>query len=217
MRRCFSDWRADALVRGLLLVALTGATLSVPAAAVAADWYLTPAVGATFHGNTSVVDLEGGAAKIHLQVGGSAGLVTSGVVGVEAVTVFTPAFFRGQSPSKLKYGRTFALMGNAVFTLPRRWTEYSLRPFVSGGLGVMRASLLDNPPLINTGALLPVKSNFAGYNVGGGAVGFLSARTGVRFDLRYYSSLHRPDQGPVAFGRVHLSYLTASVGIVLRR
>jgi hypothetical protein len=205
-------------VGGLLrLVALSCLAVSVPAVAAAAEWHLTPSAGGTFHGNTSVVDLEGGASKVHLQIGGSAGLVSSGVVGVEAIGVFTPAFFRGQSPSKLKYGRTFALMGNAVFTLPRRWTEYSLRPFVSGGLGLMRASLLDNPPLLTSGSLLPVKSNFAGYNVGGGAVGFLSARTGVRFDLRYYSSLHRPDQGPVAFGRVHLSYLTASIGIVLRR
>ena len=119
--------------------------------------------------------------------------------------------------SKLKYGRTFALMGNAVFTLPKRWTEYSLRPFVSGGLGLMRASLLDAPPLPTSGPLLPVESNIAGYNVGGGAVGFLSQRTGVRFDFRYYSSLHRPDQGPVAFGPVHLSYFTASIGFVLRR
>jgi hypothetical protein len=200
------------------LIALTCATLSMPAGALAAEWHLAPAVGATFLGNTSFVDLEGGAAKVHLQLGGSAGLVSSGVVGIEAVTVFTPSFFRGQSPSKLKYGRTFALMGNAVFTLPRRWTEYSLRPFVSGGLGLMGAATLDTPPSpTTTPALLPVKSNFAGYNVGGGAVGFLSARTGVRFDLRYYSSLHRPDQGPVALGRIHLSYLTGSIGIVLRR
>jgi hypothetical protein len=200
------------------LIALTCATLWMPAGALAAEWHLAPAVGGTFLGKTSFVDLEGGAEKVHLQIGGSAGLVSSGVVGVEAVTVFTPSFFRGQSPSKLKYGRTFALMGNAVFTLPRRWTEYSLRPFVSGGLGLMAAATLDTPPSpTTTAALLPVKSNFAGYNVGGGAVGFLSARTGVRFDLRYYSSLHRPDQGPVALGPVHLSYLTASIGIVLRR
>ena len=218
MRRSSSDSRADALVRAVLrVVALTCAALILLPAHAAAEWHLAPSVGATFHGNTSFIDQEGGSAKTHIQFGGSVALVGPGVLGVEAITVFTPAFFRGESPSKLKDGRTFALMGNAVFTLPKRWTEYSLRPFVSGGLGLMRASLLDAPPLPPGGPLLPVESNIAGYNVGGGAVGFLSQRTGVRFDFRYYSSLHRPDQGPVAFGPVHLSYFTASIGFVLRR
>jgi hypothetical protein len=95
--------------------------------------------------------------------------------------------------------------------VPKRWTEYSLRPFVSGGFGWLRASQVD------ISGTLPVESNLGGYNIGAGAVGFLSQRTGLRFDLRYYSSLNRPDQGPVAFGPVHLSYLTASIGVVLRR
>ena len=64
-----------------------------------------------------------------------------------------------------------------------------------------------------------VRSNLAGFNVGGGAVAFLTARTGVRFDFRYYSSLQRVEQegSAVSFGRVHLSYMTVSVGVVLRR
>ena len=36
--------------------------------------------------------------------------------------------------------RTVAAMANAVLTTPRRWTEYSFRPFVSAGLGVLHAS-----------------------------------------------------------------------------
>ncbi len=146
------------------------------------------------------------------------------MLGVEAVTVFAPSFFRGDGPQgsalsptplpdwvKLRHGRTFALMGNAVVTLPKRWTEYSLRPFVSGGFGVMSSSLLD------ASGLLPIKSDLPGYNVGVGAVGFLSERVGLRFDVRSYRSLHRPYQGPVSFGPVKMSYLTASIGLVFRR
>ena len=155
-----------------------------------------------------------GSGKLHLQVGGAATLVGSGVFGVEAITVFIPSFFRGDRGPlvpPLEHGRSYAVMGNVVVTAPQRWTEYGLRPFVSGGLGLMRASQLDRD------GLLPVASSFAGYNIGVGAVGFLSERRGLRFDLRYYSSLNRPDQGPVALGRVHLSYMTASVGLILRR
>ncbi|MDQ3346450.1 MAG: hypothetical protein M3545_00625 [Acidobacteriota bacterium] len=189
------------------------ASLGVPAPA-SAEWHFTPMAGASFRGNTTLLDPEMGSGKLHLQVGGAATLVGPGVFGVEAITVFIPSFFRGDPGPlvpPLEHGRSYAVMGNVVVTAPQRWTEYGLRPFVSGGLGLMRASQLDRV------GLLPVASGFAGYNVGIGAVGFLSQRRGLRFDLRYYSSLNRPDQGPVALGRVHLSYMTASVGLILRR
>ena len=59
--------------------------------------------------------------------------------------------------------------------------------------------------------------NLFGYNIGGGAIGFFSRSTGVRFDLRYYSTVHGSDHGPIAIGDVHLRYMTASVGVVIRR
>ena len=183
--------------------------MGVPAAA-SAEWHFTPMVGYTFRGQTTLLDFELAAGKAHKQVGGAVTLVGSGLFGVEAITVFTPSFFRNDdNPAiQLEHGRSFALMGNVVLTAPKRWTEYSLRPFVSGGFGWLRAS---------QAGTLPVESNLGGYNIGVGAVGFLSQRTGLRFDLRYYSSLNRPDQGAVALGPVHLSYLTASIGVVLRR
>jgi hypothetical protein len=201
----------------LRLVALCAALMIAPATA-SAEWYLTPMAGVTFHGDTTFVDPEIAASKAHLQLGGAATLVGPGIFGVEAITVFTPEFFRGDAPKAsisapplnpglLKYGRSFALMGNAVLTAPRRLTEYSLRPFVSGGLGVITAS---------HDGVIPVHSSLAGYNIGVGAVGFLSPRTGVRFDLRYYSTLHHPDLGAVSFGPVRLHYLTASIGVVFR-
>jgi len=44
----------------------------------------------------------------------------------------------------------------------------------------------------------------------------LHARTGLRFDLRYFSNLKPSDDPEIAIGRVHLSYWTASVGVVFR-
>lgn len=180
--------------------------------------------GVTFRGSTTLLDPQSGADRSHLQIGGAAALVGQGILGVEVVTVFTPSFFRGNGPKgsalsptplsdrvKLRHGRSAALMGNAIVTLPKRWTEYSLRPFLSGGFGVLSSSLVDEA------GLLPVKSDLPGYNIGGGAVGFLSDRVGLRFDIRAYRSLHRPYQGPVSFGPVRLSYATASVGLVFRR
>ena len=56
-----------------------------------------------------------------------------------------------------------------------------------------------------------------GYNIGGGAIGFLTRNTGVRFDLRYYSTVKGTDHGPIAVGGdVHVRYMTASIGLVIR-
>ena len=100
-------------------------------------------------------------------------------------------------------------MGNALLTTPRRWNEYGLRPFVSGGIGLLRASAKDSFDI------LPVSTNLLGYNLGGGAVGFLTERAGLRFDLRYFSNLKPSDSDEgIAIGRVQLSYWTASAGVV---
>lgn len=186
---------------------------------VAAEWHFTPLIGFTFAGKTTIFDPQVATGKRHVNFGGAVTKLGAGVLGAEAIVVLTPGFFQtDRTPLEtdvprvdVSSSRTLAVMGNIVLTTPRRWTEYFLRPVVSGGFGVLRASKTE----LND--VLSVHTNLAGFNIGGGAVGFFSQRTGVRFDLRYYSSLHRSDQEAVAFGRVHLSYLTASIGVVIRR
>jgi hypothetical protein len=199
--------RVEPIVR---VLALCCAWVITAPGIAAADWHFTPMAGMTFRANTNIVDLEDATSRVHSQFGGAVTLLGEGPFGVEGMFVQTHRFFQ-RDGTLVTHSRSFAVMGNAVLTTPRRWTEYSLRPFVSGGVGLMHVSMLD------ASGLLPVRSDLGAFNVGGGAVGFLSSRTGLRFDLRYYSSLHRIDQGAVAFGRVHLSYLTASIGVVLRR
>ena len=194
-----------ALTTGCLFV------LAVSAPAVAAEWHFTPMFGATFQGRTSLVDLEHGTDDIHPEIGGSVVLLPRGIFGVEGLVVWTPGFFQSNDLDLVKSSRTVALMGNLMVTTPRRFNEYTLHPFVSGGFGLLNASSTD------VAVLSPIKTNVAGFNIGGGAIGFLSSRTGVRFEWRYYSGFSGTDQGAVAIGNVHLRYMTASVGVVLRR
>jgi hypothetical protein len=163
-------------------------------------------------GNTSLVDPELATEKRHWNVGGAVTLLGSGIFGAEVITAWTPGFFERDDLDFVKSSRTVSLMANVVVTTPRRWTEYSLRPFVSGGLGLMHVAQEEEDVTI-----FPFDLNMVGFNIGGGAIGFLSERTGLRFDLRYHSVLNPSDQGPIAFEDVHLRYVTASVGIVFRR
>lgn len=192
-----------ALAAGVLL------TLIFPQS-VAAEWHFTPMLGTTFFIKTSVVDPDAATDQIHRNYGGSVALLGSGIFGAEGLIVWTPGLFTGDK-GLVKRSRSVSAMGNVVVTTPRRWTEYSLRPFVSGGFGVIKVSKTE------TFGVFPFNSNIPAFNIGGGAIGFLSQRTGLRFDLRYYSGLSRSDEGPVAIGRVHIRYMTASVGVVLRR
>lgn len=177
----------------------------------AAEWHFTPTVGLTFSGQASPPnDTDLGAGKVHRNFGGSVSLVGAGIFGAEALVVWTPGFFKGNL-GLVDKSRSIVVMGNVMLTTPRRWTEYSLRPFVSGGVGVLTAYKQE------FNGVFPLDRNTSAFNVGGGAIGFLSKNTGLRFDVRYYTTFTRLHEATSENDPVHVHYMTASVGLVLRR
>jgi hypothetical protein len=205
-----------------LLAACVLFVCAAPATA-SAEWQFAPFVGLTFAGNTSIIDPEQvdgkfATERVHWNFGGSVSYLTSGIFGVEGLVTWTPGFFQQEDLDIVETSRTVAAMGNLVITIPRRLAEYSLRPYFSGGFGLLHAKRIDKD-VVDEPALW-VNVNLLGYNLGGGAIGFLSEKTGIRFDVRYFSTV-RPqevDAGIVALeNRAHLRYMTASVGVVIRR
>ena len=197
------------LAAGVLLA------LTVPSVA-AAEWHFVPNIGWTFQADTSFLDLDQGTSKVHWTFGGTVTLVGSGIFGAEGMIDWTPGFFTNEDiadPARnVSKSHTLALMGNAVLTTPRNWTEYGLRPFLSGGFGMLGFSRTE----VNN--VFPDERKFPAFNIGGGAIGFLSKRTGVRFDLRYYSNLGEPTAAPEScIGTCHLRYMTFTAGVVIRR
>lgn len=191
-------------------VALSAMLLAALPARAEAEWQLAPFIGWTFHTDTTLFDPAFGTEETHWNFGTSVSLLGAGPVGVEALFVYTPGLFGGGEGSVVSTSRSIALMGNVVLTTPLKWNEYGLRPYVSGGLGLMHVA--QQPQIANT---FPINENFLGYNVGGGATGFITDRTGVKFDLRYYNSLTR-SEGTPSFGVARLRYWTGSIGVVLR-
>lgn len=194
-----------------------------------AEWHFTPFIGVTFKGNTTIIDPELAAGDKHAALGGTVTRLGAGILGAEGVFEIIPGFFQGKpgrtdsaglpiQSDVLESSRVTALMGNIVLTVPRKYTEYFLRPFVSGGFGLLRVSKTEvTAP--GGDEVFPFEANLAGFNIGGGAVGFFSQNTGVRFDLRYYSTLHETERpgDTTENAPVHLRYMTFSVGVVIRR
>ena len=194
--------------------------LGVPATSTA-DWHLTPLIGCTFKGSTTLIDLEGAAEMRHWNYGGAVMLLGDGPLGLEAFFLHTPGFFQREGEGlvvsfDVGSSRTDVLMGNAVLTIPRGWNRYGLRPYASGGLGLLHASSRD---LLN---VTPVRLNLLGMNVGAGGLGLLSDRVSLRFDLRYIRKVQGPDpeaieSPPVPPGLpIRLRYWTTTLGVVIK-
>jgi len=184
-----------------------------------AEWHIVPLVGLTFNGNTNAEPSVSNATTpigTHPNIGGAGALLGEGILGVEGIGAFTPNFKADVDTvnNTVESSRALAIMGNIVLTTPRRWTEYTLRPYVSGGLGYMRLSVAGK----KVGQeVLGTSLNTAGFDIGGGAIGFFTKHTGVRFDLRYYRRLHSGSSQVFGTEQTQLSFWTASVGVVFRR
>ena len=199
-----------------------GVVLALLPATAAAEWHFTPLIGLTLKGATNIFDGEFAVDNGHKNLGGAVSLLGGGILGVEAIGVWTPSLFDSADgpldPVRVDTGRAVAFMGNVMVTTPRLWTEFSLRPYVSGGAGLMHATVTHESPVPQGSPIEVIRLNAPGFNLGVGAIGFFSERTGVRFDVRYYSTFRRssdlvtndPDSA-------YLRYMTASVGIVWRR
>jgi hypothetical protein len=192
------------------------------------EWHFTPSLGVTFAGSTTLNDLQLGTGRKHLNFGGFVSRFGDGVIGVEGAFIYTRHFFEFDgprdpaAPAPVPIAKSYSLSvtGNVVLTTPKRWTEYFLRPYVSGGFGVIRAVSLDQPSQAGSESLLPVRATMPGFTIGGGVIGFFSQGTGVRFDLRYHGGLRRdPGSNPLnGFSQeLHFRYMTAEIGLVIRR
>ena len=181
-----------------------GLLLFWPASA-AAEWQIKPYVGLTFGGDTTFV-LNEAAGDAHRVFGVSGGWLGE-VIGVEGDLGYSAGFF--DSPRLVLNSSVTTATANVIVALPRRWTRYTLRPYVVGGGGMMRVS---TDPAVTE---LQVKSTLPAFNVGGGATGFLTDRVGVSWELRYFRGA-RSDQSGISIGEEELSFWRATMALAVR-
>jgi hypothetical protein len=177
-----------------------------------ADYLFMPFIGGTFARQTVFfTGIEQGEGTTHVVFGGAAGWLSPGVLGLEGEFAYAPHFFEIDDPADIILGSNMlTLTGSVIVAVPLSVTQYSLRPYVIGGLGLAHSGISYFPPRDAVG------DNTPAFNVGAGAIGFLTPRTGVRFELRHFRSF---DREPNEFGEVlpRLSFWRFTVGVVIRR
>jgi hypothetical protein len=198
--------RTLVLVSGLLLMS---------ARTFAADRQIRPFVGATFGGGTTFVDPENpekAAGKANPALGLSA-VFLGEVFGAEVDVADAPGFFDGDKHLVLS-SRVTTISGNVVVAAPHRLTEYSLRPYLVGGAGLMRVRRSTASGVFDISSVIPQ------LDAGVGVVAFLTNRVGVCWDVRRFQSVGgKTGTLGLSFaqsGEEQLSFWRASMAAVIR-
>ena len=111
----------------------------------------------------------------------------------------------------LRTSAVTTLTGNVVIALPARMAGYGLRPYFSGGAGLMHIDTVTQLGAFDIHRTLPTLS------LGGGVTGFLSNRVGLNWDVRRLNTLR--GEGETlgnSLGREELSFWRATMAVALR-
>lgn len=201
---------------GVARAAIVGLLLVLSPRVADADWIFAPFIGTTFAGSTALPDLDQGASSSQLIFGGSAGLWTNGIFGVEGDFSYAPRYFETDDPDGVITNSTvFTFGGNIVMATPVSITRESLRPYIVGGVGWMHVSVEDLASVLPE--LLGRARNSVALNFGGGVVGFITPRTGLRFEVRHFRSLEHDEDSFTNESQSLLSFWRVTAGVVIRR
>jgi hypothetical protein len=201
------------ITSALALVVIAGA----PAKA-SADWLFTPYIGWNWGGSAGFSDFLGDFEdefERRMNFGGSLAYMGGGIVGFEVDFGFSPNFFEqtaGDEDFAFGDSNVTTLMANVMVGAPfGGQSGGGIRPYASGGLGLIKARIDDADDLFE------VNSTDWGLNVGGGIAGFFTDNIGLRGDVRYFRSLqdNEPDdEFDVALG--DFNFWRGTVGVIFR-
>jgi opacity protein-like surface antigen len=167
-----------------------------------ADWILTPFLGVSFGGETK---------DQHLTYGGSLTWMSSGVFGLELDAAFAPDLLDDEGDVDFSLGSNSVgtVMANLVIGAPLG--ERGLRPYVSGGAGLMRIHV------DNALDVFDLDDDSFGVNVGAGVTGFMSEHVGLRADVRYFRRLQDSDTSSgIDLDLGSFNFWRATLGLALR-
>ena len=187
-------------------------------AKASADWLFTPFFGMNWGGTAEFTDFGGDFEdefEQKMNFGASLSWMGAGAFGFEVDFGYSPNFFQnttGDDDFEFGDSNVTTLMANLKVGVPfGGQTGGGIRPYASGGLGLIK-SRIDDPD-----DLFELNSTDWGFNVGGGVTGFFSDNFGLQGDVRYFRSLqdNEPDdEFDLALGS--FNFWRGTVGLVFR-
>jgi opacity protein-like surface antigen len=200
-------------VRKLLMISALSLML-LPASAQAQSWFFSPYIGGNFGGNADFGDFPNNddAVERRMDFGATLGWNPS-VVGFEMDLGYSPNFFQDTAGDlNFEFGdnNVTTLMGNVLLSVP---PGGGVHPYVSGGLGMIRATVTSATGLFND-----LSRNDLGVNIGGGLNGYFNDNIGIRGDIRYFRSLQdsQSDNDPLDLSLGSFDFWRGSVGLTFR-
>jgi Outer membrane protein beta-barrel domain len=187
---------------------LAGALLVLAAAPASAEWQVKPFIAGTYGGDTTFLFVQQSDNHGHVAFGVS-GLWLGEIFGLEGDWGHTPSFFEGTGAPLVTESGVTTLTGNVVVAVPRRLAQYTLRPYVVGGAGIMHVRY-------DTILGLQTLSNLQVMDLGGGVTGFLTQHVGVSWDVRYFRSVDRTREQGSSFTSEHLSFWRLNMAVAIR-
>jgi opacity protein-like surface antigen len=172
-------------LRKLLMISALSLMLLPASAQAQSGWFFSPFIGGNFGGNADFGDFpdDDDAVERRMDFGATLGWNPS-VVGFEFDLGYSPNFFQDTAGDfNFEFGdnNVTTLMGNVLLSAP---PGSGVRPYASGGLGLIRASVQSATGLFND-----LSTNDLGVNIGGGLNANFNDNIGLRGDLRYFRSL----------------------------
>ena len=189
--------RTLVLATGLLLLCVR---------ANAADRQVRPFAGVTFGGATPI-DFENAAGKPHPAIGVVA-VFLGELFGVDIDVADVPGFLQAGDKNLVLNSRVTTVCGNVVIAAPHRLTEYTLRPYIIAGGGLMRVTETTSLSASDLSSVVPT------FDLGVGAVAFVTSRAGVSWDVRRFQSF-RDTSLQTGFAE-HLTFWRATMAAVIR-
>jgi opacity protein-like surface antigen len=187
-----------AMIAALSLVLLPGTART--------DWLFTPALGSTFGGDTN--------GNEHFTYNLSLGWMGAGIVGWEADFGFTPEFFESDDADFDFDGgnNVVSAMGNVLVGIPvGGQTGGGFRPYVAAGIGMLQTEARTNDDLF------ALDNSEFGFNLGFGAMGFMTDHVGFRGDIRYLRSFEDPSEdNEFDIGVGNFDYWRGTAGVTFR-
>jgi len=203
-----------------VMVAICAVALAATPRSASADWLVTPFVGWNFSGSADVSG-NGGASinnqfEHKLDYGVSLASMGAGAVGFEADFGYSPNFFETGTNSNNQFQFTndsnvVTLTGNVIIGAPIGGSGGSIRPYVVGGVGLIRNKVADVPGVFDVSS----KNDF-GFDLGAGVMGFFAQNIGLRGDFRYFRSFQGSSDTATGLALSNFHFWRGSAGVTFK-